>query len=210
MGLVSEHLGFVPEKERCSMFLVRPWWSFVLRGVLAIAFGAAIWFLPGMALLTLIILFGVLAFADGAVHLAAAMRGGDEDDERSQGALVLRGVLGLVTGLIALFLPGVTALALVYIIAGWAIVIGIFEIVAAIRLRKSIRNEWILAFAGVLSLAFGLLLAIAPGAGALAMMIWIGAYAVAMGVMLIAVGWKLRRWSARTIGHGPPTHAAPI
>jgi uncharacterized membrane protein HdeD (DUF308 family) len=97
-------------------------------------------------------------------------------------------------------MPGLTALALLYLIAAWAIVRGVFEIVAAVRLRREIENEWWLGLSGALSVVFGVLVAIAPGAGALAMVLWIGAYALIVGIVLIvhAVRLRARRDEART------------
>ena len=112
-------------------------------------------------------------------------------------ALVLRGLFAVLFGIIALAWPGITALVLLYLIAAWAFVTGIFEIVAAIRLREEIRGEWLLALSGILSVLFGLALVIWPGAGALALIWVIGAYAIAFGALLIALGFRLRSWSRR-------------
>jgi len=93
-------------------------------------------------------------------------------------------------------MPGLTALAFVYVIAAWALITGAFEIVAAIRLRKQMTGEWWLVLSGVLSLVFGALLMLAPGAGALALVLWIGAYAIVLGALLVALAFRLRRWGA--------------
>jgi uncharacterized membrane protein HdeD (DUF308 family) len=119
-------------------------------------------------------------------------------------ALMLSGVVGIVIGAVTYFMPNITALALLFLIAAWAIATGIMQIVAAIRLRKVIRGEWLLALAGVLSVLFGFFLAAAPGAGALAVTLWIGAYAILFGVLLIALAFRLRSWQ-----HGHPTGAVP-
>jgi len=104
----------------------------------------------------------------------------------------LEGVVGVLAGLAAFVLPGLTALVLLYIIAFWAILTGVLEVVAAVRLRRTITNEWGLIIGGVLSVLFGIVLIAAPGAGALAVVLLIGAYAVLFGVTLLMLSWRLR------------------
>jgi uncharacterized membrane protein HdeD (DUF308 family) len=192
------------------------WWTFVLRGILAILFGVLTFLMPGMALVTLVFVFGIYAIADGVFNIVAAFSRHRPPEEAQQPwwALLIQGVLGIIAGVLAFVIPGLTALALLYLIAAWAIVTGAFAVAAAIRLRKHIRGEWVMALTGVLSILFGILLFAFPGPGALAVVLWIGAYAVVLGVMLIALGIRLRKW-IRTIeghepGHGrgfPPTMA---
>jgi uncharacterized membrane protein HdeD (DUF308 family) len=118
---------------------------------------------------------------------------------------VAQGIAGIGIGIVTLILPGITALVLLYIIASWAIVTGVFEVIAAIRLRKAISGEWLLALAGVASIAFGVLLVLFPGSGALAVVLWIAAYALVVGVLLVGLGIRLR---TRRAALGPP-HANP-
>jgi len=189
------------------MVLARNWWAFVLRGAAAILFGLLTFFMPGMALLTLVYMFGFYAIADGVFNLIAGFR--HSGTQLPWWALLIEGLLGILAGIVALAWPGLTALVLLYVIAGWAVATGILEIVAAIRLRKLITGEWMLALMGVLSLAFGILIAIFPGAGALTVVLWIGAYAIIFGIMLIALGLRLHSWLRREEhgGHGYPTVA---
>ena len=180
------------------LVLVGNWWTFVLRGIFAILFGLMLMLLPGLGLLTIVFLFGFYAIADGVFALIAAFR----RHHRSQapwGALLISGIFSLIAGGIALLRPGITAIALVYLMAGWALVTGAMSIVAAIRLRKQITGEWVLALTGVLSIVFGILVAIFPGAGALAMVFWIGAYSIVLGALMIGLGVKLRKL-VRTTG----------
>jgi uncharacterized membrane protein HdeD (DUF308 family) len=183
--------------------LVRHWWWFTLRGVAAILFGILTFAVPGISLATLILLFGFYALVDGVFSLFSAFRGGTG---RSWWSLMIEGVVGIGAGLVAFFYPGLTAIALLYVIAFWAVATGIFEIVSAIRLRKVIRGEGWLILSGILSLAFGLLIAARPGAGALALMIWIGAYAIVFGAVLIALSLRLHREHPH--GHGTEPHGA--
>jgi uncharacterized membrane protein HdeD (DUF308 family) len=173
--------------------LSRNWWALALRGLFAVLFGIAAFALPGITLGALVLLYGAYAFVDGVFAITAAMVG------RTEGvpvwALLLEGIFGIAVGVLTMFWPGITALALLFMISAWAVVTGVLEIVAAIRLRKEIQGEWLLALSGILSILFGLALVVNPGAGALAVVWLIGAYAIAFGLLLIALGFRLRSWS---------------
>ena len=170
--------------------LVRSWWLFVLRGVFAVLFGLAAIIWPGIALGALILLFGAFAVADGILAILAGIQAARR--EMQWWPLVLGGVLGIGIGLATFAWPGITALVLLSLIAAWAIVTGILEIVAAIRLRREIQGEWLLGLAGAASLIFGLLLVANPGAGALAVVWVIGLFALFFGIVLIGLGLRLR------------------
>jgi uncharacterized membrane protein HdeD (DUF308 family) len=174
--------------------VVGPWWRFVLRGVLAIAFGVLSFAVPKMALLTLVLFFGIYAIADGAVNIAAGLQRAPPVAQ-PRWALLLAGVVSVLAGIATFVWPHITALALLFVIAAWAIARGVFEMIAAVRLRKEMEGEWLLFLSGILSVGFGVLLFVYPGAGALALVWWIGAYAIILGVMLISLGFKLRSWS---------------
>ena len=170
--------------------LARNWWVIALRGVIAIVFGVITLLLPGVTLAALMLLFGAYALVEGILNIVAAIR--DRRGGRTSGALLLEGMVSIAAGLITIVVPGVTALALLYLIAAWAIITGVLEIVAAVRLRKVIRHEWWLALSGALSVILGVLMMIAPAAGALAVVLWIGAYAIVFGVLLVALAFRLR------------------
>jgi len=185
--------------------LRRMWWAVGLRGLAAVGFGVLTLLLPGAGLATLVLLFGAYALLEGICNVLAALRW-RAGMGRPWWALLLEGLVSIAAGLVALVNPGLTAVALVYVIAAWAIVTGLFEIFEALRLRKHITNEGWLIAGGVLSVAFGALMMRSPGAGALVMTVWIGAYAVVFGVMLIALALRLRRWG--TEAHQRMAHAA--
>ena len=174
--------------------LSRRWWAVALRGVAAILFGvlALVW--PGITVFALVIVFGAYALVDGAFTLAAAF--GDQDGDRARGGrawLFTRGAAGILTGIIAAVWPGITALALLWVIAVWAAVTGVLDIVAAVQLRKQLRHEWLLALSGALSVLFGILL------------VWLGAGEAPGSTVLVGgtlvlgalvanelLGWKQR------------------
>jgi uncharacterized membrane protein HdeD (DUF308 family) len=179
--------------RRIGTLLARNWWTLVFRGVLAILFGVAVFIWPEISIAVLVGLFGFFVLLTGILALIAAFRRRQSDEQRW--LLVVEGILGIVAGVLVFFWPNITALLLLYFIAAWAIVTGIFEIIAAIQLRREIHNEWLLALAGVASLLFGILLVIQPGAGALAILWVIGAYAIIFGIALLILGLRLRQWN---------------
>lgn len=176
--------------------LARNWWVLALRGVLAVFFAFMAFLWPRLTLEVLVILFGAYALVNGVFALAAAVTG--HGQAASWWALVLEGLIGMGVGILTLFWPGITALALLYLIAFWAITTGIFGIAAAIRLRAEIEGEWLLALSGFLSVLFGALLVVAPVAGALAVIWLIGAYALLYGILLLALAFRLRSWSQQS------------
>jgi uncharacterized membrane protein HdeD (DUF308 family) len=174
------------------------WWAIALRALAAILLGIIAIALPGPTLAAIVIVFGIYAIADGILAIIAAVRGFRKKER--WGAMLLQGLVGLIAGAIAIFWPGIGALALTYLVAAWALVTGAFEIAAAIRLRKAIKGEWLLLLAGLLSIVLAVLVAIFPGAGALTLVWWLGAYALAYGVVSLVLALRVRTW---TRAHAP-------
>lgn len=170
--------------------LVRNWWAIALRGAAAILFGIMLFAWPAIGVAVLVALFGAFALVDGVFALVAAVRRARAADRWL--ALALAGITGIVAGIAAFVWPGITATALLFLIGAWAIVVGMLEIVAAVELRKEIRGEFWLGLAGALSVLFGLLVFVAPAAGAVAIVWWIGAYAMITGVAMLALAFRLR------------------
>jgi uncharacterized membrane protein HdeD (DUF308 family) len=172
--------------------LARRWWLFALRGGIAILFGllALIW--PSITLVALVILWGAYSLVDGVMelYLAISHKGWPRADRWTHGLL---GALGVAAGLVALFWPGITAMVLLVVIAVWAIIGGVLEIVAAIRLRKAIGNEWFLGLSGLLSVVLGVILLASPDTGALALVVTIGIFAILWGVVLVLLSLRLRK-----------------
>jgi uncharacterized membrane protein HdeD (DUF308 family) len=173
--------------------LSRNWGWVVLRGVAAVLFGVLAFLWPGITLAVLVIVWGAYALADGVLALIAAYR--VRDQGKPFWSLVVVGLLGIAAGIVTFIWPGMTALVLLMFIAAWAFVMGIFQIIAAIRLRKEIQNEWLLGLSGVLSVLFGIIMFVQPGAGALAVIWVIGAYAIVFGILLIWLGLRLKKRS---------------
>jgi uncharacterized membrane protein HdeD (DUF308 family) len=171
--------------------LAKNWWVFVLRGALAILFGLCTLALPGITLATLILLYGAYALVDGIMAAIAAFTKRRPGDGFPWTVLLI-GLVGIVAGVLTFMYPGLTALVLLYFIAAWYIVRGVSEIAVAIRLRKEIQGEGWLIAAGALSVLFGLFLYARPGAGAVALLTVIGVFAMIFGVILIALGFKLK------------------
>ncbi|HET7010047.1 MAG TPA: HdeD family acid-resistance protein [Anaerolineales bacterium] len=174
--------------------LARNWWLFAIRGVLAILFGVLALLWPAITLVVLVLMFGAYVIADGVLAIASGLR--NRKSEPRWWTLVLEGLAGIALGVVTFLWPETTAVVLVYLIAAWAVVTGVLETVEAIRLRKEIRGEGWLALGGILSVVFGLLLVLFPGAGAISVVWLIGAYAIVFGIVVIVLAFRLRRWRA--------------
>jgi uncharacterized membrane protein HdeD (DUF308 family) len=168
------------------------WWLLALRGLMAVLFGVLAFMWPGATLVTLVWLFGAFALVNGTLSLVLAAK--TPKGYPKVGSLILGGLLGILAGLLAFVMPGITALSLLILIAAWAIVTGVMELVAAVRLRKIITNEWLLVLAGLASVGFGVLLLFQPAAGALVLIWWIGAWALVFGILLMILAFRVRNW----------------
>jgi len=175
--------------------LAQNWWTLVLRGVAAVIFGILAYVWPGITFTVLVLFFGAYALWDGVFALIAAFR----TQAERRWPLVLEGLVGIAAGVLTFIWPGAATLALLLIIGAWAFVTGIFEIVAAIRLREEIEGEWLLLISGLLSVLFGIALAIWPAAGLVAVTWLIGAYSIIFGVLLIVLGFRLRNWGKQRL-----------
>ena len=171
--------------------LLSNWWVLLLRGFAAVVLGLLTFLMPGLTLLVLVSLFGGYCLVNGVLTLLAAFRGGRHQPR--WWALAVEGVAGLLAGSITLLWPGVTSLALLYVVAAWAIVTGVLQMATGIRLRKQITNEWVLLAGGLLSVGFGMVLLLVPVAGAVVVAWWVGSYAFAFGILLSVLAFHLRR-----------------
>jgi uncharacterized membrane protein HdeD (DUF308 family) len=165
--------------------LAQHWWVVLLRGLAAILFGLMAYAWPGVTIAVLVLIWGAYALVDGAFEIVAGVRA-------KYGSLVLLGTLGVAAGVVTFFWPGITAIALLYIIAFWAIVAGVLQISAAFRLRKEIEGEWLWILSGLCTVVLGCLLIARPGAGALSVAWLIGSFAIAWGILLVILAFKLK------------------
>ncbi|HEU5029820.1 MAG TPA: DUF308 domain-containing protein [Spirillospora sp.] len=186
--------------------MTRHWWVLALRGAFAILFGVVAWVWPHITLWVLVVLFGAYALVDGVTAVAQAVRGTTGGPPR--GLLAVSGAAGIVLGIVAMAWPGVTALALLMLIAAWAVVTGVLEIVAAVSLRRELRGEWMYAVTGAISIVFGILLFAWPVSGALAVVWLIGLFSILFGAALVGAALRLRGLGRRAGRRGAGMGAA--
>lgn len=194
--------GFFTESEAMSALLAQNWWAIALRGVLAIVFGIIALLLPGVTISALVLLFAAYMLVDGIFAIVAGVRAATRHER--WGLLIFEGIVDLIAAAIALVLPIATVLAFVWLCGAWAIVSGGLMLAAMFRLQPT-HGKWLLGLGGILSVIWGVLLLIAPIAGAVVMTWWLGAYALVFGVALLVLAFRLRR--QRGVPRGPiPAH----
>jgi uncharacterized membrane protein HdeD (DUF308 family) len=176
------------------------------RGVAAVLFGLATLVWPDVTLWALVALWGAYALVDGVTALWAAI--GDRYLEH-RGWVAVQGAAGVIAGIIAFAWPDITALALLWVIAAWALVIGVTLVATAIEIRKEITGEWMIGLAGVLSIGLSLVLFADPGDGAVAITWAIGWFAFLYGVLLLSVAWAVRRETKGYPSHGTVSGRTP-
>jgi uncharacterized membrane protein HdeD (DUF308 family) len=190
--VTSESLGFPTGLRPLRQALGDYWLLFLLRGVAAILFGVLSLFWPEVSLTTLVLLYGAFVLVDGVSALVAGFLG--KTVARSRWWLLVVGLLGILAGVVTFVWPGMTTLILLYFVAGWAVSTGVFQIVGAIRVRKEIDNEWLLIVNGALCVLFGVALFVMPGAGALALIWMIAAWAILYGILMIGFALRVRQF----------------
>lgn len=166
--------------------LTQKWWAVALRGILAILFGIVALTYPGMTLVSLALIIGAYAFVDGVFAIVSAFG----HPGREAVWYVLDGILGMAVGLATFFFPGITAQALIFLVGMWAIMTGVFEVIAGFELP--IKRDWMLVIAGIASIIFGVLVFVYPATGALAIVGLIGIYALVFGISMLVFGIRLR------------------
>ncbi len=181
-------------QNAAAQVVLRNWWMVALRGVLAILFGLIALFFPRIALLAFVYVFAAYSIVDGLVAVIVSIR--ERESLSRWGWVLAEGILSVVAGVIAAVYPGLTALVLLYVVAAWAILTGITEIVAAFSIREQASREWALGAAGVLSIVFGIILFISPGAGLLALLWVVGLYAILFGILFLVRAFQLRSWAS--------------
>lgn len=176
-----------------SMLSTR-WWALSLRGTVYVAFGLVALLWPDLTFGVFLFLFGVFAIADGALSVLGAARTGRAGSPWM--GLLFEGLISAATGVLVLVWPEMSGLVLLYVIGAWAVLTGVLEISAAVRLRREIEGEWILVVNGLLSIGFGILVYLWPAGGILAVVWLVGLYAIVFGVLLLLLSLVLRRYAA--------------
>ncbi|WP_237057391.1 HdeD family acid-resistance protein [Microbulbifer sediminum] len=176
--------------------LTENWWVLLLRGLCAVLFGLLAFIWPGLSLLTLVILFGAFVLADGFLALVAAVLGRHKSTPLWW--LIIAGLVSIAAGIITFIYPQVTGLVLMIFIGSWALVRGVFQVIGAIGLRREIQHEWLLIASGLLSVVFGIAVLVNPGAGALALLWVVAAYAIAFGLLEIWLAFRFRKYGRET------------
>jgi uncharacterized membrane protein HdeD (DUF308 family) len=183
---------------------LKNWGWTIARGVAAIIFGLLALLMPGATWVVLMSFFAVYALFDGVGSLIEAFSK-ESPQQRPWWQLALRGLLGVAVAILWFAWPGRASQTFLYVLGTWAIVTGVLEIASAIRLRRIIEHEWRLAFAGLLAIGFGVIAWTRPLAGALAIVWWVGTYAIIFGGLMVALGFRMRR-----LGGGGSHGALPL
>jgi uncharacterized membrane protein HdeD (DUF308 family) len=187
-----------------ASLIKRMWWITLLRGILAILFGIVVLTMPGIALASLILVFGVYLVVDGVFTVVHAIQGRSETPRWWM--MLLEGLIAIVLGVYALRTPGMAALALLFFIAAWAIVSGFLRVLLAIALRKEISGEWWMILGGIASVLFGVIMFARPGTGALALLTIIGFWSILAGIALVMLAFKARSFG-KTLAAARPQPA---
>lgn len=170
-------------------YISNHWWLLLLRGIAAVIFGLLAWAVPGFTLATVVLLFGAYAMVDGIMAIAYSF---SSEGQQRRLSHLLMGLVSVLAGVVAFGAPGITALALLFVIASWAMLTGILEVIGAFGLPLQTGNRWLMGLAGLASVAFGVLLVVRPGAGLLTLVWLLGFYGVFYGILSIIGSFKLR------------------
>lgn len=181
MGIVQDGLATV---------LSRNWWKLLLRGLVAIGFGVLTFIRPGISLAALVLTFGAYALIDGVLAIWTAIDGRDRIEHWV--VLLIGGLSSVGIGILTFMAPGITAIALLFYIALWAILVGVTGIIAGVRLRKEITGEWALILSGLVAVAFGVFLIARPVVGALSILSILATFAILYGILLSMVAFKVK------------------
>jgi uncharacterized membrane protein HdeD (DUF308 family) len=185
----------------------RIWWAVALRGILAVLFGIIALIFTGQTLLALVYVFGAFALLSGLMEIVTAVRAGEE--HLRWGWLAVAGIAGVLAAIVSFVWPGITALALLFVIAAWAIISGVAEIVYALSWPDTLAHPWVAALSGALSIVFGFLLVVWPRSGVIALTWLVGIYAILYGATQLYYAFRLQalRREVREVfgqGHGAP------
>jgi uncharacterized membrane protein HdeD (DUF308 family) len=185
----SGSFNSIDRTHAMSMLLAQNWWAVALRGVFAIVFALIAFFSPGATILSLVLFFSAYMLVDGVFGIVSGIRAASNNQR--WGLLILEGILNILVGIIAFLMPGLTVLFFVTLMAVWSLITGVLMIVAAFKLNPDYGRGWLI-LSGIVSVLFGVALLIAPLVGAVVLTWWLGAYALAFGIALLVLAFKLK------------------
>jgi uncharacterized membrane protein HdeD (DUF308 family) len=200
----SDSLDSFDRTQAMSVLLAQNWWAVALRGVFAIIFALIAFFWPGATILSFVLFFSAYMLVDGIFGIVSGIRAASNNQR--WGLLVLEGILNILVGVIAFIIPGLTVVFFVTLLAVWSLITGILMIVAAFKLNPAYGRGWLI-FSGIVSVLFGVALLIAPLIGAVVLTWWLGAYALAFGVALLILAFKLKGRKDNVIDTAAPRGA---
>ena len=171
--------------------MARNWWTLLIRGIIAILFGLGILFVwPGFVVATLVLVFGIYGIVDGVFSIYLGIR---HRDYPRWWLVVLEGVVSIIAGIVVLAYPGLALLTFLYVVAFWAIINGVLEIIRALQLRKEVDGEWMMIFGGVLSVIFGVLMLLGNPVTNVEMLLWVfGGLMIGFGVIMIILAFRVK------------------
>jgi uncharacterized membrane protein HdeD (DUF308 family) len=192
MTSTHTHSGTLPRARGALVHaLAENWWLFLLRGLVAIVFGVMAFTWPGWTVLALTLVWAAYALADGALAIWAAISGKGSVSQRWW--LGAAGLAGVIVAIFVFSRPVAATLGLLSFIGAWSIIVGVMQIVGAIRLRKEIVGEWFLVLIGAASILFGVLMFARPVAGVFAVAWMLGVFAIAMGGAYVLFALRLSK-----------------
>jgi uncharacterized membrane protein HdeD (DUF308 family) len=167
----------------------RTWWVFLVGGIAAVVFGVLAFTQPVAAWFVVATFFAAAILVDGVFNLWGAVQHREKD---GWWIMLLIGVLGVLVGGYALLNPLVSMAAFIYLVAIQALLLGVFLVMLAYKVRAATEREWILYLTGALSVVFGVLVFLNPAVGGISVIWMIAAWALVIGTLKIIFAFRVK------------------